>query len=98
MLFEAVFPISVLCSEISIEIPRTIFPEVVFPSKVLKPGYFKEMPTSKLLPEFCTIDLTEGGYHLGTFAIMGVTKPTHKSRRYPDGKIQEIKFPEKPQP
>jgi hypothetical protein len=51
-----------------------------------------------LLPEFCTIDLTEGGYHLGTFAIMGVTKPTHKSRRYPDGKIQEIKFPEKPQP
>ena len=53
---------------------------------------------SNLLPEFCTIDLTEGGYHLGTFAIMGVTKPTHKSRRYPDGKIQEIKFPEKPQP
>ena len=55
-------------------------------------------PTKNVLPEFCTIDLTEGGYHLGTFAIMGVTKPTHKSRRYPDGKIQEIKFPEKPQP
>ena len=51
-----------------------------------------------VIPEFCTIDLTEGGYHLGTFAIMGVTTPTHKSRRYPDGKIQEIKFPGKPQP
>jgi hypothetical protein len=39
--------------------------------------------------------LTEAGYHLGTLAIMGVAKPTHKCRRYPDGKIQEIKFPEK---
>jgi len=51
-----------------------------------------------IAPEFCTIDFTEGGCHLGTFAIMGITKPTHKSRRYPDGKFQEIKFPEKPQP
>jgi hypothetical protein len=25
--------------------------------------------------------LTEGGYHLGTFAIMGVTTPTQKSRQ-----------------
>ena len=30
----------------------------------------------KLLPEFCTIELTTGGYHLGTLAIMEVTKPT----------------------
>jgi hypothetical protein len=49
----------------------------------------------KISPEFCTIDLTKGGYHLGTLAIMEVTKPTHNSRRYPDGKIQEIKFAEK---
>jgi hypothetical protein len=61
-------------------------------------GFRKVGDVVNLLPEFCTRNLKVSRYHLGTLAIMGVTTPTQKSRRYPDGKIQEIKFPEKPQP